>query len=104
MKYKQNSKNKSQEHTKFLAYKKALIAIIFGKCNVATTTKIALGATNAAGRQAENLIKFIKQLDSVCFGGDDDSLSNRPYKQVVAVKSMNNYNNNEPYIPHGLKE
>ena len=41
---------------------------------------------------------------TVCFGGDDGGLSYGPYKQVVAVKLMNNYTNNEPYNPHGFKE
>ena len=55
-------------------------------------------------RQAGNLIKFIKQLRTVCFGVDDGGLSYEPYKQVVAVKSMNNYTNNEPHDPHGFKD
>ena len=41
---------------------------------------------------------------TVCFGGDDGGLSYGPYKQVVAIKSMNNYTNNESYDPHGSKE
>ena len=43
--YKRDSKNKSQEYTKFLADKKALITILFEQCDQATKTKIALGAT-----------------------------------------------------------
>ena len=78
--------------------------IIFGQCDEATKTKIALRATYIVDRQAENFIKFIKQLHTVCFGGDDGGLSYGPYEQVVAVKSMNNYINNEPYDPHGFKE
>ena len=27
-----------------------------------------------------------------------------PYKQVIAVKLMNNYSNNKPHDPHGFKE
>ena len=41
---------------------------------------------------------------TVCFGIDNGGLSYWPYKQVVAIKSMNNYNNNKPYNPHGFKE
>ena len=35
---------------------------------------------------------------TVCFGGDDVGLSYRPYKQVVAIKSLNTY------TPHCFKE
>ena len=38
------------------------------------------------------------------FGSDDNGPSYGPYKQVVAVKLINNYTNNEPYNPHGFKE
>ena len=41
---------------------------------------------------------------TVCFGSDDGGLSYGPYKQVVAVKSMNNYTNKKPNEPHGFKE
>ena len=84
--YKQNSKNKSQEYTKFLVDKKILITIIFGQCNEATKTEIALGVTYVADRQGGNLIKLIKQLRTVCFGDDDGGLSYGLYKQVVAIK------------------
>ena len=101
---KQNSKNKSQEYTKFLANKKALITIIFGKFDEATKTKIPLGATYAADRQAGRLVEFTKQLCTVFFDSDDGGLSYAFYKQVVAVKSMNNFSNKKPYDPHGYKE
>ena len=65
LEYKRDSKNKSQEYAKFLANKKALITIIFRQCDEATKTKIALGATYAADRQAGRLIKFLKQLRTV---------------------------------------
>ena len=102
--YKRKSKIKSEEYVKFVADKKDLIIIIFGQCDEATKTKISLRTTYPADRQAGNLIKFIKRLRTVCFGGDDGGLSYGPYKQVVAIKSMNNYTNNEPYDPHGLKK
>ena len=104
LEYEGNSKNKSQEYAKFLANKKALITIIFGQCDEATKTEIALGVTYAANRQAGNLINFINWLQTVCFGGDDGGLSHGPYKQVIAIKSMNNFTKNEPYNPHGFKE
>ena len=54
--------------------------------------------------QAGSLIAFIKRLHTVCFGSDDGGLLYEPYKQVVAVKSMNNYTNNKSNDPHGFKE
>ena len=41
---------------------------------------------------------------TVCFGGDDGGLSYGPYKQIVAIKSLNTYVNNEPPNPYGYKE
>ena len=55
-------------------------------------------------RQEGSLIAFLKQVHTVCFGTDDGGLSFRPYKQVVAMKSMNNNSNNKPHDPHGFKE
>ena len=104
MKYKRDSKNKSLEDSKFLADKKAVITIICGQCNKATKTKISLGATCAADRQAGRLIKFLKQLRIVCLGSDDGGLLYASYKQVVAVKSLSNFSNNKPHDPHGFKE
>ena len=57
--YKRNSKNKSLEYAKFLADKKALTTLIFGQCNEATKTKIALGTTYTVDRKEGNLINFI---------------------------------------------
>ena len=93
LEYKWYSKNKSVEYTKFLTEKKALITIIFGQCDEATKTKIALGATYAVDCKERNLINIINQLQTVCFSDDDDGLSYGPYKQVVVIKSMNNYTN-----------
>ena len=80
LKYEGNSKNKYQEYAKVFADKKALITIIFGQCVEATKTETALGVTYTADRQAGNLIKFIKRLCTVCFGGDDGGLSYGHYK------------------------
>ena len=104
MESKWNSKNKSQEYAKFFEDKKALIMILFGQCDEATKTEIALGATYTAGRQAGRLSAFIERLRKVCFSSDDGGLSYRPYKQVVAIKLMNNYTNNKFQDPHGFKE
>ena len=54
-------------YAKFVANKEALITIIFGQFDEATKTEIALGATYAVDRQAGNLVKFMKQLRTVCF-------------------------------------
>ena len=102
--YKRDSKNKSQEYVKFLANKKALITIIFGQCDEATKAKITLEATYVADCQTGSLIKFLKRIRIVCFGNDDGGLSYASYKQVVEVKSMNNFSNNKPYDPYGYKE
>ena len=66
--------------------------------------EITLGANYEADRQEGRLIKFLNWLYTVCFGSDNGGLSYRPYKQVVAVKLMNNYSNNIPHDLHGFKE
>ena len=81
-----------------------MITIIFGQCDKATKTKNALGTNYIADHQAGRLIKFLKQLCTVCFGSNDGGLSYALYKQVVAVKLLNNYSNNKSYEPHGFKE
>ena len=86
--FNQKSKIKSQEFSKFIADKKVLMVIIFGQCNEATKTKIALGATYNADCQRGNLIKFLKQVHAVCFGSNDGGLSFGPHKQVVAVEIL----------------
>ena len=102
--YEHNFKKKSQEYTKFLADKKSLFTILFGQCDEATQTEITLGANYTEDRDAGRLLAFIEQTRTVCFGGDDGGLSYGPYKQVVAIKSLNTYTNNEPQDPHGYKE
>ena len=80
LKYKRNSKNKSQKYVKFLVDKKSLITILFGQCDEATRTKISFGATYAVDPQAGRLSAFIKQMRTVCFGGDNGGLSYGPYR------------------------
>ena len=46
-------------------------------------------------RQGGNLIELLSDNGGLSFG---------PYKQVEAVKSMNNYSNNKPHDPHSFKE
>ena len=93
------SKIKSQEYSKFLADKKALITIIFRQCDKATKTKVALGTKYTADHQAGRLVKFLNQLRTICFGSNEDGVSYAPYKQVVAVKLLNNYNNKKNTLP-----
>ena len=80
------------------------MTIIYEQCNKATKTEIALGTTYNVDRPEGNLIESLKPVHTVCFRSDDRELSFVPYKQVAAVKSMNNYNNNKPYYPHAFKE
>ena len=92
LEYKRNSERESQEYSKFLlANKKGLITIIFGQCDEATKTKIALGATYTGDCQAGRLIKFLNCLHTVYFGGDDGGLSYAPYKQLTGVWLVDNW-------------
>ena len=104
MEFNQKFKIKSKEFSKFIANKKALMTIIYKQCNKATKTKIALGEIYNADCQAGNLIKFLKQVRTLCFGSNNGDLSFGSYKQVVVMKSMNNYSNNKPHDLHGFKE
>ena len=54
--------------------------------------------------QAGNIINFLKQLCTACYGSDNGGLSFKPYKQVVSVKSLNNFSDAKPNDPHGFKE
>ena len=80
------------------------VTIIFGQCNKITKTKIALGTNYAEDRQTRRLVEFLNQLHTVCFGSNSGGLSYALYKQVVAVKLLNNYSNNKPYDLHNFKE
>ena len=80
------------------------MTIIFGQCDKTTKTEIVLGANYNTDCQAGNLIKFLNQVCTVCFRSDDRGLSFGPYKQVVAVKTMDNCSNNKPHDPHDFKE
>ena len=102
--YKRNSKNKSQEYTKFLADKKSSITILVGQCDTATKTKISSGANYTEDHNAGRLLAFIERMRSICFGGDSGGLSYGPNIRVVAIKSLNTYTNNNPNDPHGFKE
>ena len=56
-----------------------------------------------SGLWCQKAFSFIKQICTVCFGGYDGNLSYGFYKQVVAIKWLNTYSNNEPQTPHGYK-
>ena len=102
--YEQKSKIKSQEWSKLVSDKKSLITIIFGQCNDATRTKIALSTNYKTNRDNGNLIKFFSRLQTVCYKSDDSGLSYKPYKMVVAVNSIHNFSNSNPNDPHTFKE
>ena len=66
--YDQESKLKLQEWDKLIANKKSLmtIIIIFKQCDETTRTKIALNASYEDNFEAEELLKFLARVDTVC--------------------------------------
>ena len=102
--YGRNSTLKFQEYSKFLQDKKSLITILYGQCNEATQTELSLGDNYIDDRDEGRLLAFIQRLCAMYFGGDDSGLSYPPYKQVVAIKSLNTYTNNDTNDPNGFKE
>ena len=72
---------------------------IYGQYNKATKTKIALGTNYNMDCQEGNLIKFLREVHTVYFGCNNRGLSFGAYKQVVAVKLMNNYSNSKTHDP-----
>ena len=76
--------------------------ILFGQCDKATQTKIALGENYLEDCDAGRLLAFFERIRTVCFDDDDSGLSYGPYKQVIAIKSLNTYTNNEPQRPSWL--
>ena len=79
-KCKQSFKIKAQKFFKFVADKKALITIIFGQCNKAIKTEIALREDYDKDCQAGNSIEFLNQVRTVCLQSDNRGLSFGPYK------------------------
>ena len=59
----QKSKIKSQEYSKFIADKKALMTIIYRQCNEATKTKLALGRIYNVDHQDGNILEFCPCLE-----------------------------------------
>ena len=56
--YERNPKNKSQEYSKFFQDKKSLITILFGQCDEATHTEIALGDNYTEDRGKRKAFSF----------------------------------------------
>ena len=77
------------------------MTIIYGQCDNATRSKIALGTNYKTVCANGELINFLELLRT---GSDDEGLSFKPYKNVVVVKPLNNFSNAKPYDPHGFKE
>ena len=80
------------------------MTIIFGQCDDATRTEIALGPTYETDYEGGELINFLTRLRTVCFGSNDGGLSVKPYKNIVAVKLLNNFSNAKPNDSHRFKE
>ena len=81
-----------------------LITVIFGQCDDATRTKIALGTNCKTDCDDGNLINFLKRLRTVCYKSDNGGLSYKQYKIAVAVKSLHNFSNLKSNDPHAFKE
>ena len=97
-------KLKLQEWYKLLANKRSLMTIIYGQCDDATRTEIALGDCYEIICTDAELISFLTLVQKDWYGSKDRGLSFKPYKNVVAVKLLNNFTNANPSDPHGFKE
>ena len=97
-------KLKLQEWFKLTADKKSLMTIIYGQCDDAIRTEIALGDNYKITLANTELIRFLAILQTVCYRSDDGGVSFKPYKNVVVVKSLNNFSKAKPNDPHGFKE
>ena len=49
-------------------------------------------------------MNFLAILGTVCYGSDDGGLYFKPYKNVVVVKSLNNFSKARPNDPSRFKE
>ena len=82
---------KLQEWSKLNSDKKSLMTIIYGWYDDATRTKIALGTNYKTVCADGELINFLTISQTVCYGSGDKGLSFKPYKNVMVVKSLNNF-------------
>ena len=67
------------------------MTIIFRQCDNETRTEIALVANHKTDRENGELINFLTRLQTVCYGSDNGGLSFKPYRNIVAEKSLNNF-------------
>ena len=77
-----------------------MITIVYGQCDDASQTEVALNPNYKINRKDGNLIKFITRVQTVCYGSKEGGLSFKPYKNVVVVKSLNNFTNAKPNDSH----
>ena len=80
------------------------MTIIYGQCDDATRTKIALGDDYEIIHRDAELIAFIEIAQTLCYRSNDGGLLFKPYKNVVVVKSLNNFSNTKPNDPYRFKE
>ena len=80
------------------------MTIIYGQCNDATRTEIALGVNYKVICADAELIRFLAIVRTVCYGSANGGLLFKPYKNVVVVKPLNNFINAKPNDPHRFKE
>ena len=78
--------------------------VIYRQYEEATKTKIALRRTYNLDSQADDIIKFLKQVHTIYFRSNNGGLFFGLYKQVVSVKLLNNFSNNKLHCPHSFKE
>ena len=102
--YDQKSKLKAQEWSKLKANEKALTTIVYEQCDDASQTEIALDPNCETYCKDGNLINFLTRVRTVCYGSEDRGVSSKPYKNVVVVKSLNNFTNIKPNNHHRFKE
>ena len=80
------------------------MTLISGQCEDATLTKLALRTTYEVNCNKRNLVNFLNRLELTCYESNDNGLSYKPYKVVVAVNSLYSSTNLRADDPHGFKE
>ena len=101
------SKKKSED-TKWDKYKEnknSLITLIMGQLDEGTSNELELSPGYKKAIEDGDILNIIRNLRAICYGNYDGGLSYTPYKAVVAVKSLNNYQPPNKYTdPHVFKE
>ena len=72
---------------------KLLSPLSVPRCNDATRTEIALGTNYETVCANGELINFLAILPTVCYGSNNGGLFFKMYKNVVVMKSLNNFSN-----------